>query len=120
QNANGEGDLPRNSLPASAAGVRQGRALIGDPRNDENVIVGQLHLLFLRFHNKVVEQLKAGGTMLDGDHLFEEAQRLVRWHYQWVVVNDFLRRVAGDAVVDDILHDNDTYATIAGATRIKR
>lgn len=43
----------------------------------------------------------------------------MRWHYQWIVVNDFLRRVAGDAVVDDLLHP-DTYATVAGATGMKR
>ncbi|HWN72927.1 MAG TPA: peroxidase family protein, partial [Solirubrobacterales bacterium] len=61
QNPSGERDLPRNVLPSSPAGVPQGRALIGDPRNDENVIVGQLHLTFLRFHNKVVERLKAEG-----------------------------------------------------------
>ena len=34
-----------------------GRALIGDPRNDENRIVAQLHAIFLRFHNRVVDQL---------------------------------------------------------------
>src|SRR6266516_1390625 len=40
-------DLPRNTaIPA--------RALIGDPRNDENVIVSQLQGLFLRFHNRFV------------------------------------------------------------------
>jgi Animal haem peroxidase len=118
-NGNGEPDLPRNQLPPSAAGVAQGRALIGDPRNDENVIVSQLQLLFLRFHNKVVEQLKADGTTAEPDLLFEEAQRLVRWHYQWVVVNDFLRRIAGDAVVDNILRP-DSYDTVAGATPIRR
>lgn len=57
-------------LPPSAASVAQGRALIGDPRNDENVIVGQLHLLFLRFHNKVVEQLRADGPATDPELLF--------------------------------------------------
>lgn len=41
-------DLPRNS---------QGRALIGDPRNDENVFVSQVHLTLLRFHNAVVRGL---------------------------------------------------------------
>ena len=30
------------------------RALIGDPRNDENLIVSQLHGVFLRFHNQMV------------------------------------------------------------------
>jgi len=91
-NPEGELDLPRNS---------QGRALTGDPRNDENIIVSQLHLLFLRFHNKVVDQL--GGGTLSGDALFDEAQRVVRWHYQWVVVHDFLRRIVGEEVIDDII-----------------
>jgi hypothetical protein len=31
------------------------RALIGDPRDDENRIVAQLHAIFLRFHNKVAD-----------------------------------------------------------------
>src|SRR4051794_18542078 len=38
-------DVPRNS---------QLTALTGDPRNDENLIISQLHLAFLRFHNRVV------------------------------------------------------------------
>lgn len=97
----GEADLPRNS---------QGRALIGDPRNDENVIVSQLHLLFLMFHNKVVDEL---------DVEFLDAQRLVRWHYQWIVVNDFLRRLVGDAVVDDILR-SEAYAASGPASSIAR
>jgi hypothetical protein len=92
QNEHGDGDLPRNS---------QGRALIGDPRNDENVIVSQLQFLFLRFHNKVVDVVAGEG--LSGDQLVEEAQRRVRWHYQWIVAHDFLRRVAGPEVVDNIL-----------------
>ena len=39
-------DLPRSSATPA-------RAIIGDPRNDENVIVSQFQGLFLRFHNKV-------------------------------------------------------------------
>jgi len=122
QNPSGERDLPRNVLPSSPAGVPQGRALIGDPRNDENVIVGQLHLTFLRFHNKVVERLKAEGfnTGVDDgtvlDRLFEEAQRQVRWHYQWIVLHDFLPRICGDAVVNDILRTEE-YATVAGSVQ---
>lgn len=34
---------------------------------------------------------------------FEESRRLTRWHYQWVVLNDFLRRTVGDEMVDDVL-----------------
>jgi hypothetical protein len=96
-------DLPRNE-PRERNGqpVFTGRALIGDPRNDENILVSQLHCTMLRFHNKVMERV-AATSPLTGDNLFKEVQRLVRWHYQWVVVHDFLPRIVGDAVVEDIL-----------------
>ncbi|MFL5797719.1 MAG: peroxidase family protein [Actinomycetota bacterium] len=86
-------DLQRNE---------EGRALIGDPRNDENLIVSQLHSLFQRFHNRVAHRV-ADTTTLKGQALFEEAQRLVRWHYQWVVVHDFLRRIVGTQLVTSLL-----------------
>jgi len=78
-------DLPRNA---------QGRALIGDPRNDENLIVAQMHLLFIRFHNAVVECVRCEEG-LAGPALFRRAQQIVRWHYGWIVTHDFLGRVAG-------------------------
>jgi hypothetical protein len=77
-------DLPRN---------RQGRALIGDARNDENLIISQLHLLFIRFHNKVAARLRRKHRDLDSNTLFARAQRTVRWHYQWLIVHDFLPRI---------------------------
>jgi hypothetical protein len=106
-------DLPRNE-PRQRDGqeVFLGRALIGDPRNDENLLVSQLHLTMLQFHNQVIDHV-AATTPLTGDNLFKEAQRLVRWHYQWVVVHDFLRRVVGDSVVDDIL-GTETFTVGAG------
>jgi hypothetical protein len=121
ENGSGERDLPRNRLP-NIGELPQGRALTGDPRNDENIIVAQLHLLFLRFHNKVVEHLKAQGMSTESaklDLLFEEAQRVVRWHYQWIVVQDFLRRICGDGVVDDILRP-ETYGAVSGEVSIPR
>ncbi|NER31892.1 MAG: peroxidase, partial [Symploca sp. SIO1C4] len=87
-------DLPRNS---------QEIALIGDPRNDENLIISQLHLAFIKFHNRVVDEVKARG--FGGEAVFPEAQRLVRWHYQWIVLNEYLPLIVGQAVVDDILNN---------------
>lgn len=72
-----------------------GRALIGDKRNDENVIVSQLQGLFLRFHNRVAE--------LHPRAPFAELQRLVRWHYQWVVLHDFLARLVGREQLEAVL-----------------
>jgi hypothetical protein len=85
-------DLPRNT---------QGRALIGDPRNDENLIVSQLHSVMLRFHNRMLEKV-AAETTLAGSDLLKETQRRVRWHYQWVVIHDFLPRIVGQEMVDEV------------------
>jgi hypothetical protein len=85
-------DLPRN---------RQGRALVGDPRNDVHLIISQLHLAFLKFHNRVVDYLRDQGVPAAG--VFKEAQRLVRWHYQWIVVHEFLPLTVGETLVDDLL-----------------
>lgn len=85
-------DLPRN---------QEDMALIGDPRNDENLIVSQLHLAFLKFHNAVVDDVKSDPPV--GRTVFEEAQRLVRWHYQWMIVHEFLPLTCGKSVVDDVL-----------------
>jgi hypothetical protein len=79
-------DLPRND---------QGRALVGDARNDENLIVSQLHLVFIRFHNKVVDRVRHRAGGLTPSEVLTEAQRIVRWHYQWIVVHDFLERIVG-------------------------
>lgn len=76
-------------------------ALIGDPRNDENRIVSQLQLTMHYFHNAVVDHLIA--THVPANEVFEEAQKITRWHYQWVIVHDFLVRMVGKSLVDDIL-----------------
>jgi heme peroxidase len=75
-------------------------AIIGDPRNDENLIVVQLHHAMLRFHNAVVDLLLAASFAGD---IFAEAKRIVTHHYQWVVVHDFLKRICGVATVDNAL-----------------
>lgn len=82
-------DLARNSV---------GRALIGDPRNDENTIVSQLQGLFLRFHNRAVEDNQTWE--------FARVQEWVRFHYQYVVLNDFLPRIIHPTVLQDLKTDN--------------
>jgi hypothetical protein len=83
-------DLQRNT---PLVGDR--RAIVGDPRNDENVIVSQLQSIFLRFHNRIVD--------LNEDMDFETLQRTVRWHYQWVVLFDFLPTIIGQETFQKIL-----------------
>jgi hypothetical protein len=96
--------LPSGTDPVSVR--RSRRAILGDPRNDENIIVNQLHLALLKYHNRVVDDLD--GTVPD-ERLFDEACRTVRWHYQWAVVHDFLRRLVGDDIVESLFSEREAY-----------
>ena len=93
-------DLPRNS---------QGTALIGDVRSDENLVLSQLHLAFLMFHNSCVDHVRASTGLTAPHAVFAEAQRLVRWHYQWIIVHEYLPKVCGQNVVDAVLDDGRKY-----------
>jgi hypothetical protein len=84
-------DLPRNN-------ASQRRALIGDPRNDENVIVSQLQGLFLRFHNRTLDDHPEIDPRAD----FNKLQKIVRFHYQYVVLNDFLPRIVHSSVLAEL------------------
>lgn len=84
-------DVPRNS---------QGRALVGDPRNDVHLPISQLHLTFLKFHNAVVDHLRQSGV--PESKIFAEAQRQVQWHYQWIVVSEFLPLSIGATMAESI------------------
>ena len=94
-------DLPRN---------HQGRALIGDPRNDVHLIVSQLHVAFLKFHNAVVAHLRQAG--FPAESVFDEARRLTRWHYQWIVINGFLPLTVGDELMRDLLANGPRFYTL--------
>jgi hypothetical protein len=87
----------RNDLPRSPEGF----ALIGDHRNDENLLVAQTHLAMLKFHNKVCDQLIAAGR--PADKVFVEARQIVTWHYQWMVLHDFVETITEKGIVARIL-----------------
>lgn len=89
-------DLPRTGT---------GTAIIGDPRNDENRVISQLQLAFIRFYNAIYADIanKPENAHLDADEVYKEAKQIVTWHYQWIVLNEFLPILCGESVVNDIL-----------------
>ncbi len=100
-------DLPRSN-PASQPGFPPNqpppqRAIIGDPRNDENVIVSQLQGLLHRFHNKIARDHDGSDGEPRWD--FDRIQREVRFHYQWVVLHDFLPTIIDADVLKLVLPD---------------
>jgi Animal haem peroxidase len=86
-------DLPRDA---------DGSAVIGDPRNDENLIIAGLHAAFILFHNRAIDLVRRAGTS-DPAAAFSEARRITTWHYQWVVLHQFLPLIVGQPLVDDVV-----------------
>jgi hypothetical protein len=78
-------------------------ALIGDPRNDENLIVAQLHTAIIAFHNKVVATPALMAGLSDKWDKFCRAAEITRLHYQWVVLHDFLRKITHPAIFKDVV-----------------
>ena len=100
----------RGVLPMNRPDVQRttdGTALIGDKRNDENKIVVQIQALFLKFHNKIYDQIAPSFTASQEAAHFAEAQRIVRWCYQWLVLRDFLPKVCDPAIVKKIMPQAD-------------
>jgi hypothetical protein len=89
-------DLPRQGT-GNAANRR--KALIPDPRNDENLAVAQLHLAFIRFHNRVVDTLPAA---VPAAQRFNQARKIVVKHYQWMIRTDYLPKICEPSVVTDV------------------
>jgi hypothetical protein len=101
-------DEPSTSEPTDPAGqdlLRNpiGRAIIGDKRNDENSIVSQIQLAFVKYHNAVVDKLECDpDSWSNSNSLFESARNEVRWAYQKIIVEDFLPRIIANDVLQDL------------------
>lgn len=86
-----DGDVPRN---------HEGVALVGDPRNDVHVFMSQMQVAFIRAHNILVDRLREDGEV--ESEVFDEARRALTWHYQWLILNDFLPTLVGTELVGEI------------------
>jgi hypothetical protein len=94
-------DLPRNGT----------NAIIADERNDENLMIAGLHAAFLLFHNKAVDLIAKNEIKLvaarnrreEPDETYRRARQLTTWHYQWMILHEFLPLFVGQEMVDNIL-----------------
>jgi hypothetical protein len=95
-----------NTIPVMPFDLQRnvnGKAIIGDPRNDENLFVAQMHMSMIKFHNAVVDAIRQEEPALAPDRLFVKAQTEVRRHYQWVLIHDYLAKIIGQTKVDELL-----------------
>ncbi|NGZ60475.1 MAG: peroxidase [Nitrospira sp. LK265] len=103
-------DLPRDS---------NNNAIIADSRNDENLVISQFHLAMLKFHNAVVDRLRADPAQQhrSARDIFREARRQVQWHYQWIIVNEFLPLTIGQNRTDEILRNGPRFYRVHDRTQ---
>ncbi len=85
-------DVPRN---------HEGIALIGDPRNDVQLFTSQMAVAFIGMHNRLIDRLRDDGVA-ERD-VFEEARRAATWHYQHVILREFLSSLIGAELTADLL-----------------
>jgi len=78
----------------------EGIAIIGDPRNDSHMLMSQLHLAMLKAHNAFVDQVRQSGVAIGA--AFDEAARQLRWHYQWIVLHEFLPALVGESLLGQV------------------
>jgi hypothetical protein len=90
-------DVPRN---------QEGIALVGDPRNDVHLFMNQLQVAFIKLHNRLVDRLRDDGVA--ENDLFEEARRAATWHYQHVLLREFLPQTIGVELTAALLEDGAT------------
>ena len=92
-------DLPRGGGHAEA---ERRKAIIPDPRNDQNLAVAQTHLAMIRFHNRVVDRLP---NSVPRSQRFARARGIVTKHYQWMLRTDYLPRICAPGVVGDVFRN---------------
>src|SRR2546428_5123793 len=98
-----DADVPRNA---------EGIAIVGDPRNDSHTLMAQMHLAMLKAHNAFVEDTR--DRCVSERDVFATAARELRWHYQWIVLDEFLPSLVGRPVVDEVLTDGPQWFRPAG------
>jgi len=98
-----DGDVPRN---------HEGIALIGDPRNDVHIFTSQMHVRFIETHNLLIDRLRE--DRVGEGELFEQARRALTWHYQWLILNEFLPGLVGRRLVDDLTETGPRFFRPAG------
>ena len=100
-------------VPRVANGDGTYSAVLGDPRNDENVMIAGLHCAHILFYNQVIDDLgdfdlgrfptAKGADLANRYVVFLVAREVTLWHYQWLLVNEHLPQIVGQALVDDVL-----------------
>ncbi|MEZ5826114.1 MAG: hypothetical protein R3C97_15695 [Geminicoccaceae bacterium] len=90
-------DLPRGTRRSKLGPDERPGGLIAalpDERNDENLAVGQTHLMWMLFRNQVVKALERDDPTrrVSRSCSLKRVKKTVTRHYQYIVLHDFIRQ----------------------------
>ena len=91
------------------------KADIPESRNDENVLISQMHLLLQALHNKFVdlltidEQRKGEGNDKGRDYYYFPAKACVTLIFQRIVLDDYLKHLIQPEIYLSVVHDRARY-----------
>ena len=89
--------LPIDETHPLAELVGEGRSpFAGDARVFENPMLGAIHILFLREHNRIATELKAINPRWDDERLYQESRRILNAEYQHIIYNEWLPAILGN------------------------
>jgi peroxidase len=90
-NGDGQNLLPRNAFGPSLTAPY----VAGDSRVNDNVVLTALHTVFMREHNRLVDELTAAHPDWTADQLYQRARKIVGAQLQAITYNEFLPALVG-------------------------
>lgn len=118
-------------VPRVARGDGGYDAVLGDPRNDEHLVIAGLHCAHILFYNRVLAELDdhdltgfpEASRVRDvsrrlgaapGHLRFQVAREVVLWHYQWLLVHEHLPQLVGRTMAAEVLRRSRFYRPRTG------
>lgn len=93
-------------------------AVIPEPRNEDNLIVSQFHLLIQRFHNSVISQFSETGRLPTIKHRFNKSRAIVTHVFNHLAINDFLRKVISSKTFEHVIIEGNHYIDMSPGTKL--
>lgn len=94
-----------------------GKAMVLDSRIDKHYIDAQLHLLLLRYHNRIMDHFvnvnaQQGLQAIPLPELFNRTRICVIKHWQWIVLFDVVKSLVPDNIFKDVIKYGQRYYPI--------
>jgi peroxidase len=92
--------LPNGNLPAGGPPAET-LFIAGDVRANENPALAMMHTIFVREHNRLVDELAAANPAWDAETLYQEAKARVEAEIQAITYNEWLPVLLGIEALPD-------------------